>query len=215
MKITIKDIPTHLLKQQLDMIKIILADYKDAKKDATKAAVAALHIITELNNRGCNLKADSMLYCVTYWQGENIANEPNNRNPITGFDEYYNILRKNPNQSIDKRRWEMIKKIDEEIKLRNSYAKEPEVKENAKYQLKVAWTGEFKYEDQIKEFFEELELGTPEIETYNTGQGEEHLLLYIFQGSPDSFKILKRSVSAMLNIFCNENFEIGISGKKI
>ena len=215
MKITIKDIPTHLLKQQLEMIKIILDDYKDAKKDASKVVIAALNIITELNKRGCNVKSDSILYCTTYWQGENIINEPDNKNPIVGFDEYYNILRKNPNHSIDKRRWDMIKRIDEEVKLRNAYAKEPEVKEDAKYQLKVAWTGEFKHEDQIREFFEELEMGKPEIETYNTGQGEEHLLLYIFQGSQDGFKILKRAVGAMLNIFCNENFEIGISGKKI
>ena len=215
MKTTIKDIPTHLLKTQLKAIKMVIGDYADARWDASKAAVAFQEIVDELRLRG-DYKGiiRNPIYSVDYWQGENIKNENLNKNPITRIDEYYNVIRSRPNKSIDERRQKMIKLIDEAIR-KPIINPTPNSPEGSKFQLRVAWTGDFKDESKILQFFEEMDLGTPTIETYNTGERVNHLLLYIFEGSSEGFKILKRSVNVMLNIFCGEDFEIGISGKKL
>lgn len=215
--ITIKNIPTYILRSQLGMIKIILNDYNKACKNATIAAVAGTEIINELNERGIKVSNNNVLFSESYWQGENIKNEVNNKNPLIGVDEYYNILRKCPNISIDRRRHDIKNQVDNVLKSEvQKTQQEQSIPKNTKFQLRIGWTGFFKDVDKILKFFQELGFNEPESQTYEYSEGQEqHLLLYIFEGSTEGFNMLKRSVDAMLNIFCGENFEIGISGKKI
>lgn len=207
----IKEIPTPILRAQLKLMKNVINNYSEAKKDA-KILIKPLHeLIKELNNRGIHVNLKSKIYFEDYWKGKNISNEVNNQNPIKRVDEYYNVIRLKPNSTVDKRRAKIIK----DTHTQNHPAFKQITHETSRYQLKVAWTGEFGYKEKILEFFDELGLDAPQISSYNTGHGEEHLLLYIFEGSADGFKMLKRSVNVMLNIFCEDSFEIGISGQKI
>ena len=216
MKVTIKNIPTYILRSQLEMIKIILNDYNSTCKNASIAAVAGTEIINELNERGIKISNKNVLFYESYWQGENIKNETNNKNPLVGVDEYYNILRKHPNIHIDRRRQDIKNQVDVILNSQNESQKTQPTPKNAKFQLRIGWTGFFKDVDKVLKFFQELGFNEPESQTYEYAEGQEqHLLLYIFEGSTEGFNMLKRSVDAMLNIFCGENFEIGISGKKI
>lgn len=77
------------------------------------------------------------------------------------------------------------------------------------YQLTLAWTNDLNFNiEHIKNYIKEIGLQLLDEEYNDIFGNREYLIKYIYNGNDESFKVLKKSINFILNMFPNNNIEV-------
>lgn len=124
------------------------------------------------------------------------------------YVEYESILEKlkqlGVNVSTKNTTKYLQKKTNDPIKLEKEFKNKSQ-----NYQLTLAWTNDLNFNiDFIKNYIKEMGLQLLDEESSDIFGNKEYLIKYIYNGNDESFKILKKSINFMLNMFPNNNIEV-------
>lgn len=91
-----------------------------------------------------------------------------------------------------------------------------ESQEDNYYILNLAWTdtSESNVVDYIKKYFDSMGIKELSYDQNEKGVENEYIIQYEFKGSDDSFQMLKKSATVILDMLSKQNFNIAIYGKK-
>lgn len=89
-------------------------------------------------------------------------------------------------------------------------------KETHHYILNLAWTGNTQKNiiDNIRKYFDSMDVNELSFDQNEIGTEMEYIIKYEFEGTDESFQILKKSACVILDILSTKDFNIAIYGKK-
>ena len=192
-----------LLVARRSALKGLIKTYAKKRYDARPILDGFINLTNLLRERGHTYRPPIPVLTTKYWEEEsNRSNQHLNRNPITG---------------VDRNTWKVIRGVPAppEENLIKGY---PFISGNKRksldfcnyYNIMICWDGDISpdIQDKINQVFSEM--GIPQGNSDNNGK-----LIYRFEGTEDGYRMLKRSVSVMIDILSGCSFNIGVVGKKI
>lgn len=190
----------------------LINEYAQRHYDARPLLKDFQRLTEEWNKVGGKIKSLPKICTEDYWENPlHYDRQHLNKNPIIdckdGKPVWKNgrIVKYKEVQSTPR---EIIKTV--EIAPQKSY-----------YSISICWVESQPQEhsdiiDKVKRFFDEMGIERLDDDSWENYQGQTELsLTYMFEGTEDGFKMLKRSVMAMLDIMSDCSFNIGVIGKKL
>jgi hypothetical protein len=176
------------LKKQRNNLQLRIKEWKDKGKNAKNLVIEYHKLLSKL--RECGIKADAK---VDYLQ----------------LDYWDNI--------------ENTNKIPTPINTTQAKQQEPKLIDNKSFSLCLAWTSLDGFPvptqiNKVKGYFDELCLNVEDESTKIVSPGcTEHVLRYGFEGSEESFRLLKICTQFVLDSFAESDFDkfnIAVYGKR-
>jgi hypothetical protein len=160
---------------------------------------------------------------------ERWSKQSENKTPVRGTDDDFNIIRERQNTSMQPRKKVIAPRLKEESKAKQVPKSAPVPTEDAQpssvqseigyYKINISWTErpdlDHKIITKMQQFFDDLGLERGEVSELDTGYVIEKTIEYQFKGTHDGYMMLKRTAMAVLDILHEgDEFKVVVHGKK-